>query len=181
MAFSETCSVCGQEVRRGVRHGREAYWHREDVDHEPIFGAQMTPEKWEAMRDVLTARDEAEEVDETIPGVESPCRPIATDDLEPRSGIRQVANLVAKNGWELRRLTHARGPYMGSKGKCLSVSDSIVLGARGPERLDGGVPVVVASWRDGKFDFAHTGILKDGRVSIAKVDATTMKNWIKGL
>lgn len=44
MAASETCSVCGEEVRWGWRHGREAYWHRSDVDHAPIFGQQVTPE-----------------------------------------------------------------------------------------------------------------------------------------
>lgn len=214
MAAVETCSRCGQEVRRGWRHGRESYWHREDVDHEPIFGAIMTADRiedvrreredvvrytddgdpytsaeWEISRDKDTDRRRrrlalyrGEDPDhvEPLPAPEVPCHPIDIEDLPARSGMRQVANLVLKQGWELRRLTAARGPYIGSKSEVLSTSDTVVLGARGPERLDGGVPVAVASWRDGKFDFAITGILKGGRCTTSKVDATALKRWIKG-
>lgn len=114
-----------------------------------------------------------------VPPVETACHPVDVDSFAPRSGIRQVVNLVARSGWELRRLTHARGPYIGAGGEVLSISDSVVLGATGPDRLDGTTPVAVASWRDGKFDFAYTGIIKDGRLSTTKADATTMKGWIK--
>lgn len=118
---------------------------------------------------------------EPLPPPEVPCEPIGVDSFAPRSGIRQVINLVAKQGWELRRLTRARGPYVGADGSLLSISDTVVLGARGPSGFDGTTRVAVASWRDGKFDFAFTGTLKDGRLSTTKADATTMKNWIKGI
>lgn len=214
MAASETCSVCHQEVRWGWRHGREAYWHREDVDHLPIFGRRMsaadaaevrrqreevvrhdesgqpyTVAEWEIMRDKDTARRKTrladlrgpEEESVQIPAPEVVCHPIDVEDLPPRSGLRQVANLVLKQGWELRRLTASRGPYLGSKDQVLSVSDSVVLGARGPARLDGSVPVVVGSWRDGAFDFALTGLISGGRCTTTRVNATEMKNWIKGI
>jgi len=45
MASSETCSRCGQEVRWGWRDGREGYWHREAVDHVPIFGHIQTEDE----------------------------------------------------------------------------------------------------------------------------------------
>lgn len=44
MSASEICAVCGQEVRWGWRDGqdgqgpRNAYWHRDLVDHAPKFG-----------------------------------------------------------------------------------------------------------------------------------------------
>lgn len=99
--------------------------------------------------------------------------PIEVDDLPPRSGMRQVANLVVKtDGWELRRLTKARGPYLGADGSVLSISDSIVLGA---QRLDADRSFAVASWRDGKFDSAYIGSKGSARL----VNATELKAWIK--
>lgn len=44
MASSETCSLCGQEVRWGWREDREAYWHRDAADHQPVFGRIFTAE-----------------------------------------------------------------------------------------------------------------------------------------
>jgi len=173
LATSETCSVCGQEVRWGTRAGRTMYHHREVVDHLPVFGNMTSPP--------VRIQVEDEEADQGVPEIEIPCHPIDPSELPPRSGLRQVANLVEKQGWELRRLTHVRGPYVGAKDKVLSISDVIVLGARGPARLDGTVPVVVGSWRDGKFDFGYIGVIQDGRLSPRKVDATSMKNWIKGI
>lgn len=94
--------------------------------------------------------------------------------------MRQIANLLIKTeDWELRRLTHARGPYLGQGGECLSVSDTIVIG--GQRRVDDGTQVAVASWRDGKFDHAYIGTIQDGHLNPRRVDATTMKNWIKGI
>jgi hypothetical protein len=124
--------------------------------------------------------DEDDEPIAPLPPVEIPSHPIDADSFAPRSGIKQVINLVAKtDGWERHRLTHSRGPYVGSKGECLSISDFVVLGAR-QVLLDGTVRVAVASWRDGKFDFAYIGIIKDHRLNPHRVDATSMKNWIKG-
>jgi len=104
---------------------------------------------------------------------------IPVDDLAPRSGMRQIANLVEKTaGWELRRLTTARGPYLGADGSVLSISDSLVLGARGPE-VDGEARVAVASWRDGKFDSAYAGTIRGRRIETHPVNATELKSWIK--
>lgn len=224
-----SCGRCGEEVRHGVRAGVTGWWHRENVDHHPIFGRMMTEADlaeterqldlprvrvvtrskkvgdetvtWEEEEAYTTrehdlaryrksrkfrdaeAQDADEDDDEPIaplPPIETLGHPVDPDSFAPRSGIRQVVNLVEKTeGWERHRLTHARGPYVGSSGECLSVSDTIVLGARNV-LLDGSVRVAVASWRDGKFDFAFIGILKDHRLNPVRVDATTMKNWIKG-
>lgn len=43
--FANQCAVCGEELRLGWRHGRRDFWHREDVDHFPIFGHIRTPEE----------------------------------------------------------------------------------------------------------------------------------------
>ena len=117
---------------------------------------------------------------EPLPPIEVYAHDVDPADFAPRSGIKQVVNLIPKQGWELRAVKHARGPYIGSDGSCLSISDTHVVKARGPVEVDGSTPFVVASWRDGKFDFAYIGIFKNGRLSPTKVDATTMKNWIKG-
>jgi len=115
-----------------------------------------------------------------LPEPEVPCRPVEITEFAPRSGIKQVINLVGKQGWELRGVTHARGPYIGADGSVLSTSDSHVVRARGPARIDGTVPVAVASWRDGSFDFAFVGVIADGRLRAEKVDSASLKKWIKG-
>lgn len=123
---------------------------------------------------------------EPLPPVEVQAHDVDPTDFPPRSGIRQVINLVhgkgktRVDGWELISVRHARGPYVGADGSVLSISDTHVVKARGPRELDGGLPIAVASWRDGKFDFAFIGTIKDNRLDPHKVDATTMKNWIKG-
>lgn len=118
---------------------------------------------------------------EVIPPVEVPCHPVEPDTLPPRSGLRQVINLAARQGWERKRLTHARGPYMGGRNQVLSISDSVVLEVHAPRELDGSYRWAVASWRDSKFDFAFIGTARRGaRLEIHGVDATTLKNWIKG-
>ena len=188
------CSVCGQEVRLGWRHGQRAWLHREDVDHFAVLGHRIIGD---ALIEALGTRarvvaedgnddaaskddeDEEPEYDGEIPEPEVACHPITVDDLPTRSGMRQIANLILKaDGWELRRLTHARGPYVGARGNVLSISDSVVLGARGPE-VDGWVAVAVASWRDGAFDSAHIGRLKDGVIAIESAKSTDLKKWIK--
>lgn len=190
MSRSETCAVCGQEVRWGTRDGRTMYHHREQVDHVPKFG-NITP--------VALVRTVEEVEDLTIPEPEVACHPVDIEEFAPQSGIRQLANLVAgitratpsgksskslkhppmAPGWELVNLTHSRGPYVGSKGTVLSISDCHVLRARAPQ-LDGTVRVAVGSWRDGGYDFGYIGVIENGRLSPRKVDADTLKNWIKG-
>lgn len=167
-----------EEVRR----------QREDVVRYLEDGTAYTTAEYEISKDKDATRRRArlaalrgEEVKgaDPIPPVEIPKHTVEVESLPPRSGMRQIANLVLKtDGWELRRLTAARGPYVGGDGSVLSISDSLVLGARGPE-LDGGVVIAVASWRDGKFDHAYAGVLKDGVAKVDPVNATELKTWIK--
>lgn len=159
------CEHCREPVRFGWRHGLPGWWHRNDPDH-----TCETP----------VVKHE-EHVVEPLPPVEVWAHDVDPADFAPRSGIKQVINLIGKtDGWELVSVRHARGPYVGSKGELLSISDTHVVKARGPVGLDGDRRVAVASWRDGKFDFAFTGTIQGGRLSPTKVDATTLKNWIKG-
>lgn len=197
--MAETCSTCGEEIRFGIRNPTPqwpgARWlHRTEVDHQPTHGRVLTPERWTqilANKDAAVAArkgkkdepavEEEEDpwVDEEVPEPEVRTTPVEVTDLPSRSGMRQVANLVLKTkGWELRRLTRARGPYMGARGQVLSISDSLVLGAVG-EEVDGKRPFAVASWRDGKFDSAYVGTHGGGRFVSEGVNATDLKNWIK--
>jgi hypothetical protein len=182
MPKPETCSRCGQEVRYGRRGDFTGWLHREEVDHVAVFGRIMTPEMEEKVRLHREAVESAVDPDEgPLPPVEIYAHDVDPEDFAPRSGIRQIINLIPKQGWELLSVRHARGPYVGSKGQSLGISDSHVVKARGPARLDGGVPVAVASWRDSKFDFAYIGTIEKGHLEPRKVDSTSMKNWIKGI
>lgn len=188
----EQCSVCGEEVRHGVRDGQTGFWHRAAVDHKVIHGHRSAP---------LIQAEVAEERDPLQDAVvEVWAHPVERTEFAGTSGLRQIANLAAGDtrvmpsgkssksmkhppmapGWELVNITHARGPYRGSKGEVLSVSDTHVLRARGPVRLDGTRRVAVGSWRDLAFDFAYTGIIKDGNVTdLRKVGSDDMKTWMK--
>lgn len=118
---------------------------------------------------------------EEYPEPEMRRTPVTADEFPPRSGIRQICNLVAKtDGWEIVRFTKARGPYIGAAGGVLSTSDSVVLGARGPVQVDGTRRVAVASWRDGSFDSAYTGVLEGGQITTTGVNSAGLKAWIKG-
>lgn len=212
MAFSETCSVCDQEVRWGWRDGREAYWHREAADHEPVFGRIFTAEdkarvdaeldrvrtrvndKGEVqeytartLSKTKKARDEAEEDDDTGSDVLEPIEVHCTDmphkgvfeiggrEVAVPGGVRTVLNLAAKQDWDVERLTYSRGPYLGANGKSLGVSDCVVLRLRGPV-VDGAQLRGVASWRDGKADWAWR---LDGRTTTRLENMTALKNLIK--
>lgn len=199
--FREVCAACGEEIRFGERHGHKAFWHREDVDHVPIHGHRAQPPD----SNVLEAPEPTEEeiAAEALRNakVEVWAHDVPLTDFAPQSGIRQIGNLVtgetrlmpngktskskkhppAAPGWELINLHHARGPYKGSKGEVLSVSDTHVMRARGPVGLDGARRWAVASWRDLKFDFAWIGIIKDGRLTIdRRATSDEMKDWIRG-
>lgn len=133
-----------------------------------------------------------------IPEPEVRARPMQVEDLASGSGPRQLADLVtgvtrvtpkgksskslkhppAAPGWELRRLTYARGPWLGANGEVLSTSDTVVLGARGPE-VDEGRRIAVACWRDGSFDHAYIGVFKDGRFTTEPANSNALKAWIK--
>lgn len=94
-------------------------------------------------------------------------------------GVRIFINLLDKiEGWEVERLTYARGPYLSAKGKSLGVSDSVVLRLRGP-LVDGRHLWAVASWRDGKSQFAYAIHKTTDRVG-ARALATWMKEAPRG-
>lgn len=156
---------------------------REDVARQQDDGTTYTSAEYEILRDKDATRRRRrlaelhgeERAEEVIPEPELRRTPVDVDDLPPRSGMRQIANLVLRtDGWELARLTRARGPYLGSDGSVLSISDSLVLGARGPEGR-----VAVATWRDGKFDSAYTGRVVCGVTHMRSANATELKSWIK--
>lgn len=189
-SFKNACSVCGEEIRLGVRDGQLGWWHRENVDHNVIHGHRSYFQNSNTL--------EAEE--EVVPEVEVWAHPVEPTEFTAQSGLRQIANLVsgetrlmpngktskskkhppAAPGWELVNITHARGPYRGSKGEVLSISDTHVLRARGPVELDGSRRFAVASWRDLAFDFAFIGTIKDGTLTPHKVSSAEMKDWIQG-
>lgn len=205
--MSETCSTCGQEIRFGVRNPTPQWpgprWlHRDpadDADHIPTHGTLIGTEGWaaiEANKNAMVAErkgkkdskaaDEEEDNEPVIVDLPEPeirATPIPVTDLPPRSGIRQVANLIEKtDGWTLRTLTRSRGPYVGARGQVLSISDMILIRASGEEvdGVRGNRRFVVASWRDGKFDFAYVGTIAHGVAIPRAANATELKAWIRG-
>jgi hypothetical protein len=198
MTRPQTCSRCGQEVRYGVRGGIKGWLHRDpDVDHMPLFGGPLwSPElqaRLEASLAEMAARGKAdkkkdsgpaEEEDQPDKWAEVPepyvtAQPVGPGDFPPRSGIRQIYNLVEKTkGWEVANFTLAIGPYVGARGQVLSISDSVKMVMRGPG-VDSGVRVAVASWRDGSFDSAYIGILKGNTVHTQPANSNALKAWIK--
>lgn len=200
MTRPQTCAKCGQEVRYGKREGITGWLHREETDHLPLFGGPLhTPERQaviEASLAEMAARakpdkkkdapepEEEPEVWDEIPEPERRAYPITVADLPPRSGMLQIANLIlGKNkdkvkDWELVNITRSKGPYVGARGQVLSISESTLIRARGP-MVDNGRRVAVASWRDGEFDFAYTGILKDRVVTTQPANSMGLKAWIK--
>lgn len=163
------CRTCRDEVRFGRRADQPGWWHRGDVDHDTFPVPAPVDDAPEPLPEVEIWGHSVEPQDDIVPG-----------------GVRTIVNLLARERWQLRRLTHARGPYVGAKDKLLSISDTIVLGAREADSrcerggLDRGPRVAVASWRDGKFDFAYVGVIEGGKVFTQPANNTEMKTWIKG-
>jgi hypothetical protein len=139
-------------------------------------------------RRLAILRGEDPDYVEPIPEPEISSHPVTAADFAPRSGVRRIINLVDGKGktrvpgWELVRLTACRGPYLGADGSVLSISDSVVLAARGPvildDLLDECRPVAVASWRDGGFDSGYVALVKTGMI-VESVNATQLTDWIK--
>ncbi len=192
-----TCARCGQEVRFGTIADVKGWHHRDPVDHAATLGHSPLHQKEEVEQPKTEEQLAAEALQNAK--VEVWAHDADPEEFSAQSGIRQIYNLVtgitrvmpngkaskspkhppAAPGWELVNLHHARGPYKGSKGEVLSISDTHVLRARAV-RLDGTIDIAVASWRDLGFDFAHIGTIEDGRLSPRKVGSDDLKAWIKG-
>jgi len=210
MTRPQTCGRCGLEVRFGVRPSplrnpaddSKPYWmHRDpadDADHTVIFGEPWTPELQEQIDAALAEmaargkaddtkkrqeeEEEAEEPDvwDSVPAPEVPAHDVAITDFPPRSGIRQIYNLVGRTaGWEVRSLTASRGPFVGARGTVLSISDAVLMRMSGPV-VDEGHQVAVAFWRDGDFKFAWLGHIRAGTVHTQPANSNGLKAFIKG-
>lgn len=144
---------------------------------EETYTARTLNLKGDAKKEAEADDDEDVSV-EVIPEPEQRATPVEIDSFAPRSGIRQILNLIEKTPeWEIVSLTASRGPYIGSSGKVLSISDVVLLRAR---EVDSSPHLAVASWRDGAFDFAYTGVLQDGVVTSTAANSMALKAWIKG-
>lgn len=121
--------------------------------------------------------DEEEIAALEIPIPEPEVRKTAIERSDPRcpQGARNLMNAAAKAGWEVRRLTYSRGPWLGSKGNVLSISDLVACGVVDSDRRYG-----VASWRDGKVVSAWYGEREGDRVPMALTTITDLKKRMKG-
>jgi len=90
-------------------------------------------------------------------------------------GARTIINLAHKVGWEVWRLTYARGPWVGANGGSLGVSDNVILIVKGPPALDGTPRLGVGSWRDGKSKWAWR--IENNHTY--RVGANELKAWMK--
>lgn len=152
------CSTCRGETRFDWRTHR--WTHRGGSDHEISPVVPLDEEK-----------EDFEEKEE-IPEPEVRATPKSIEDLPARSGMRQIANLIAKQAhWEDPIITYARGPYLSAKGEMLSISDSILIRA-----VDKSGRRVVAFWRDASFDFAYAQPDKKARFPMT---STELKTFIK--
>ena len=161
----ETCGRCGEEIRWGERHGRMAWWHREDVDHHVIHGTPSEPVPWIPE----PAEPEEEHHANVIPDPELRAIRLKhqrqfiglpTGEVilaEVPQGARTIINLARKHGWEVQEPSFARGSIMhASQDRVVRVSDLLLVRAR-LTTLDSPTRIAVASWRDGKFDYAYIG------------------------
>lgn len=145
MPKPETCARCGQEVRFGVRDGVETWWHREHVDHNPIFGNATVPPK--------PPVEEAPPDNTIIPPPEVTSTPIDLGDPRLPNGAKDRIKQARKEGWTATA-TYSRGPRTHSlHGTVLGISDYVQVKFR--PLVDRDCPAAVASWQDGKFQFAY--------------------------
>lgn len=160
------CRECSEDVKYGWRGGVPGWLHREEKDHPgfPVIKPEHEPPP-------------------EIPAPEVLAEPVEASSFPPRSGIRQVINLINKTqGWTLYRLTHSRGPRLGAKGDVLSISDTIVVGGREDPGLDGSVRFAIGLWVDGDFARGYTFTVRPPSRNIwpDMVNSTDLKAWIKG-
>lgn len=179
MAASETCSVCGEGVRWGWRNGREAYWHRLEVDHHPKFGA-LIYRPWDRPEDKVVVEKVVEPVEVWCMPTDITGKRIFVGFTDGPPAINQIpggAKTIVKmaKGWTVKRATYARGPYLGANGDSLGVSDTFALIVEG--WVDGSLRQAVASWRDGKFDWSWT--IVDHRLH-ERANSKSLRSFVKG-
>lgn len=122
---------------------------------------------------------EGEEEAEPIPAPEVMAEPCEKTSKWVPGGAKQIWNLAEKNGWTIVRATRSRGPRVhASHGTLLGISDFFQL----KMRLDTEDRSAVASWTDGKFEFAYNcTIHRDTKTITAdKANSDGLKVWIKG-
>lgn len=193
------CSACGEEVRLGVRDGQQGWWHRENVDHITIHGhrhTQADEDRDNAILDEVrydedfpdgyTIRErynvgiKPEDVEkEPIPAPEVVAEPVEKTSPYLPGGAKQIWNLAVKNGWTIVSATRSRGPRVhASLGTLLGISEFFLLKIR----LDEQDRAAVASWTDGKFEFAYNVVIhRDTKTLTAEAaNSDGLKTWIKG-
>lgn len=204
-----TCSRCGQEVRLGWRHGRKSYWHREDVDHETVFGYIMTPEDWAEIERQLdlprtridkdgnevtyttrefdfdrmkkAAREAAEAEEPEIEHHPIPPPEIYATPIE--SGDSRMPG-GAKTMINTATKLGWRAWATYSRGPRTHATLGTLLGTSDfvvvRMVLDGTPSRAVGSWRDNKFDFAYTVTVDNETYRAERVNSDGLKFWIKG-
>ena len=150
------------------------------------------PEQRRAAIAELDAR-EGKDAAVALEPIEVRCQPLPLDargrdvtaevagvDGRPRTatipgGATQVLSLIEKHpAWSVKRFTYARGPYVGTKGESLGVSDSIILIAM--VDIDGQAAYAVFSWRDRKADWAWR--VNPNR-TVDHLGVKALKTWMK--
>lgn len=172
------CPSCGAEVRFGVRSRDPGWWHRDEVDHTcPV--PSIPPEVVEVV-EIPQPEVRAIKMDPSLKRVFLATSDGGLADCTLPGGCRTVLNALGRQNWTLRSLKYARGPYKGASGSVLSISNMVLLKARGPVQLDGTSRFVVASWRDTKFDHGYTGVVERGVIRPTPANAKELSAWIKG-
>jgi hypothetical protein len=195
----DTCSRCGEEVRLGWRNGVKGWLHREDVDHHTLLGhihTQHDEDRKNAILDEVRYDDDHPEgytirkryhvgvadddvEPEPIPAPEVVAEPIEKTSPYLPGGAKQIWNLAEKHGWTIVSATRSRGPRVhASHGTLLSISDFFLLKIR----LDSEDRAAVASWTDGKFEFAYNVRIDRTNKKLYPDSANSdgLKTWIKG-
>lgn len=180
-----TCGRCGEEVRWGWRPGLTSptrpgsgFWMHRDpaADHHPLLGTRLVDTVPPEPEPVEEGEGEVEDPEPfVIPPPEVTSTPIDIGDERLPGGAKIVLNAARREGWTATA-TYSRGSRMhASQGTILGVSDFVVVRAR----LDGADQVAVASWKDGGFDYAYVGEIRDHNVITTRADSKALRAHLK--
>jgi hypothetical protein len=190
------CAVCDQEVRRGVRDGQMAWWHRDDKpdtsivrdrrvgpdgreSHEPVLGQASFLTDWDAVERARLeyAVDENEQDDNRVfevPPVQVQATVIEVGDPRLPRGASNIIKAVLKLDGQARA-TYSRAPRVhGSHGNYLGMSDYVLVKFRCEGRTG------VARWADGSLDVAYLTDydLESKMVTPTRVTAAALRAWL---